>query len=97
MKIIRPAYFFLNVFNKIKDNPNWGHISVLVSYLTEIVDEWYETKYFNSEILCICLDLIEEFNYSIDVRKDMVTFSESEIMKLSNFMEKYLEEKSMRN
>lgn len=36
--MIREAYYFLNIYKKIKDNEDWGHISKLAIYLNEIFE-----------------------------------------------------------
>lgn len=91
MKIIREAYFFLNIFHKIKQGKDWDHIYTLVLYLHEIIDFWEKEKKFNAEILYLVYLMVDEFDQSTDLRRDILTFSENDIKRLSDLMLKSIE------
>lgn len=91
MKIIREAYFFLNIFHKIKQGKDWDHIEILVLYLHEIIDYWEKEKKFTAEVLYLSLGMLDEFDQSTDLRKDVLTFSENDIKRLSGLMLKSME------
>lgn len=93
MKIIREAYFFLNVYLKIKLGKDWDHISTLVLYLHEIIDFWEQEKKFNSEILYLVYLMVDEFDQSTDLRRDVLTFSGNDIKRLSDLMLKSFEKR----
>ncbi len=86
MKIIREAYFLLNVFHKIKQGKDWDHIYILVLYLHEIIDYWEKEKKFTAEILYLVYLMSDEFDQSTDLRRDVLTFSENDIKNLSRLM-----------
>lgn len=92
--MIREAYYFLNIYKKIKDNEDWGHISKLAIYLNEILENWIIESRFSPEILEICQNFIDEYNYSIDLNKDMLTFSEERINRLGFLMVSYMKLKN---
>ncbi|WP_141202094.1 hypothetical protein ACF3OC_08475 [Sphingobacterium cellulitidis] len=89
--MMRYAYFFDNIFNKIKQAEDWDHISILVGCLEEIVDDWNTSRLFNLEILALCRGFLDEFNQSADLRRDVLTFSENDIKRLSGLMLKSME------
>ena len=91
MKIIREAYFFLNVFHKIKQGKDWDHIEILVLYLHEIIDYWKKEKKYTAEILYLVYLMVDEFDQSTDLRKDVLTFSENDIKRLSHLILKSME------
>ncbi|GAA4146218.1 hypothetical protein GCM10022216_30880 [Sphingobacterium kyonggiense] len=49
---------------------------------------------FNPEILEICQNFIDEYNYSIDLNKDMLTFSEERISRLGFLMVSHIKLKN---
>ena len=93
MKIIREAYFFLSVYLKIKLGKDWDHISTLVLYLREIIDFWEQEKKFNSEILYLVYLMVDEFDQSTDLRRDVLTFSGNDIKRLSDLKLKSFEKR----
>lgn len=93
MKVIREAYFFLNIFQKIKKEKDWDHICTLVLYLHEIIDFWEKEKKFNAEVVYLSLGMLDEFDQSTDLRRDVLTFSENDIKKLSELMVKSIEQR----
>ena len=67
----------------------------MVKLLEEILVEWNKSRFFNDEILGICLNFLLEFKRSVKFKNNQVNITEDDVIDLSLQMDNYLKNKTL--